>query len=60
MSGSGTAVGAAVGVGEGEGVGEGDASCACAPDEKLSNSRLIASNTARGARVIILSAEIRE
>jgi hypothetical protein len=60
MSGKGTAVDAAVGVAEGEGVGEGDASCACAPEAKHRNSRLPASNAARGASVIILSAEIRE
>jgi hypothetical protein len=60
MSGKGTAVGAAVGVAEGDGVGEGDAFCACAPEAKHRNSRLPASNAARGASVIILSAEIRE
>ena len=60
MSGKGTAAGAAVGEGEGDGVGEGDAFCACAPEAKHRNSRLPASNAARGASVIILSAEIRE
>ena len=60
MSGKGTAVGAAVGVAEGDGVGKGDAFCACAPEAKHRNSRLPASNAARGASVIILSAEIRE
>jgi len=60
MSGNGTAVGAAVGVAEGGAVGEGDASCARAPNAKHSNSRLPASNAARGASVIILSAEIRQ
>src|ERR1700741_3959279 len=60
MSGKGKAVGAAVGVAEGDGVCEGDAFCACAPDAKHRNSRPTASNAARRARVIILSAEIRE
>ena len=60
MSGKGTAMGAAVGVVEGDGVGEGDAFCACAADAKHRNRRLPASNAARGASVIILSAEIRE
>ena len=60
MSGKGTAMGAAVGVVEGDGVGEGDAFCACAPEAKHRNRRLPASNAARGASVIILSAEIRE
>jgi hypothetical protein len=52
--------GAAVGVAEGEGVGEGDASCACAPEAKHRSSRPPASNAARGASVIILTAEIRQ
>ena len=60
MSGKGTAVGAAVGVAEGNGVGEGDVLCACEPEAKHRNSRLPASNAARGVCVIILSAEIRE
>ena len=60
MSGKGTAAGAAVGEGEGDGVGEGDAFCACAPEANHRNSRPPASNAARGASVIIRSAEIRE
>jgi hypothetical protein len=60
MSGNGTAVGAAVGVAEGGAVGEGDTSCACAPNAKHSNSKILASNAARGTGVIVLSAEIRE
>ena len=60
MSGRGTAVGAAVGVAEGEGIGEGDASCACALEAKHRSSKIAASNVARSASVIILSAEIRE
>ena len=53
-------MGAAVGVAEGDGVGEGDVFCACAPEAKHRNSRLAASNAARGASVIILSVEIRQ
>ena len=60
MSGKGTAVGAADCVAEGEGVGEGDASRACAPEVKHRSSKIPASHAARGASVIILTAEIGE